>query len=83
MNEAQRLMVEARNAERRALCAEYAQNEKRRGEIVARLAELSGEANKEAAASRICGEFRARAEQAMMVAPGPVVMPRGVVEDAA
>jgi hypothetical protein len=52
------MTIEERNAERRALCAEYAVNVVRRGEIVARLAELSGEANLAAAAERIGAEFR-------------------------
>lgn len=47
--------IDARNAERRHLCVEYANNSdpNRRGEIIARLAELSGEANLKATAERI------------------------------
>lgn len=49
--------IDRRNAERRELCAEYARNKARQGAIIARLAELSGEANKEAAAARIGWEL--------------------------
>lgn len=45
--------VDARNAERRALCVEYAYNKRRRADIITRLAELSGEANLRAAEHRI------------------------------
>ena len=50
--------IDGRNAERRALCVEFANNVSRRAAIVARLAELSGEANIAAAAVRIDAEMQ-------------------------
>lgn len=50
---AEQRATEARNAERRALCVEFAYNKQRRAAIIVRLVELSGEANKQAAAHRI------------------------------
>lgn len=50
---AEQRRIDARNAERRALCVEYAYNRERRTAILVRLAELSGEANISATAARI------------------------------
>lgn len=55
----ERRAIGARNAERRALCVEYAFTEDaaRRGEIVGRLVELNGEANLKGASERIAYEL--------------------------
>lgn len=71
--------IDARNAERRHLCVEYANNldAARRGEIIARLAELSGEANLKATAERIGFELEgicrrtAQADVIRSVPPAP------------
>lgn len=57
--------IDARNAERRALCVEYANNKARRAAIVKRLAELSGEANIAAAAARIDAEMESASMDAV------------------
>lgn len=52
-SKAEQRRIDARNAERRALCVEFANNKMRRADILKRLAELSGEANISATAARI------------------------------
>lgn len=68
--------VERRNAERRALCVEFSRNKSRQGAIIARLAELSGEANLKAAADRIGYELegicrRVHADSIRSIPPAP------------